>query len=380
MFKFAPYVLKSLWRHRARTILTVSGSAVALFVFCFVGAVQEGLARLTEDRESQRTLIVFQENRFCPASSRLPEDYARVIGKQSGVAEVTPIKVFTNNCRASLDVVIFQGMAPEKLRSARNLTLLGGNWDQFERQTDAALVGQAVAERRKLSVGSKFTIGEVTVSVVGIFKSATLAENNFIYTHLDFLQRARGQSSVGTVTQHEVRLTDDADPSAIAAAIDAEFHAGPVATTTRPKGVFQADTLSDLAELIGFAHWLGYACVGLVLTLVATTTIMAVQDRIKEHAVLQTLGLRPARIFRLVMAESLVLSILGGMLGIAIGVAVLWLGNIAIGAEGVIISFRPSPTIALLGMAVAATVGILAGIIPGMQAAKTQIVAALRQA
>ena len=44
MFKFAPYVLKSLWRQRTRTALTVSGSAVALFVFTFVGAVQQGLA------------------------------------------------------------------------------------------------------------------------------------------------------------------------------------------------------------------------------------------------------------------------------------------------------------------------------------------------
>ncbi|MEE3220309.1 MAG: ABC transporter permease, partial [Planctomycetota bacterium] len=43
MFKFLPYVLKTLCRHRARTLLTASGSAVAIFVFCFVGAVQNGM-------------------------------------------------------------------------------------------------------------------------------------------------------------------------------------------------------------------------------------------------------------------------------------------------------------------------------------------------
>ena len=41
------YVLKTLWRHRTRTLLTVTGAAVAMFVFCFVGSVQEGLHRLT---------------------------------------------------------------------------------------------------------------------------------------------------------------------------------------------------------------------------------------------------------------------------------------------------------------------------------------------
>jgi putative ABC transport system permease protein len=380
MFKFAPYVLKSLWRHRSRTMLTVSGSAVALFVFVVVGSVQRGLSRLTEDQQALRTLIVFQENRFCPASSKLPEDYARTAAKLPGVKDVVPIKVFTNNCRASLDVVVFNGMPPDQLRASRDLTLLSGGWGEFDSRTDAAVVGEAVAQRRGLKVGQRFTIGEVTVSVVGVFRSSVSAEDNYIYTHLDFLQRARGQSSVGTVTQLEVHLNEGVDPDRVAAAIDAQFRTGPVATTTRSKGVFQRDTLSDLAELIGLAHWLGFACVGLVLALVATTTVMAVQDRIKEHAVLQTLGLRPARIFRLVLAESVLQSIAGGVVGIGGGLALLAWGGFAVGAEGVTIAFKPSLDLAILGAVISAVVGVVAGLVPGWQASRTQIVTALRQA
>jgi putative ABC transport system permease protein len=380
MFKFAPYVLKSLWRHRSRTLLTVSGSAVALFVFCFVGSVQEGLARLTEDQEAQRTLIVFQENRFCPASSRLPQDYARSVAKINGVKDVVPIQVFTNNCRASLDVVVFNGMPPSQLRSARDLTLTSGSWADFDSRTDAAIVGQAVAQRRRLKVGSPFTIGEITVRVVGTFRSAVAAEENYIYTHLDFLQRARGKSGIGTVTQLEVLVSEGTDPDRLATEIDAQFKSGPVATSTRSKGVFQRDTLADLAELIGFAHWLGYACVGLVLALVATTTVMAVQDRIKEHAVLQTLGLRPGRIFRLVIAESMLQSLAGGLIGIGAGLALLAWGGFAAGAEGVTIAFKPSFELALHGAIVSGVVGVLAGIAPGVQAARTEIVLALRAA
>src|SRR5438034_1558906 len=126
MWKFAPYVLKSLWRHRTRTALTVSGSAVALFVFCVIGAVQAGLAALTHDRAADRTLIVFQANRFCPSTSKLPEDYALAIAKLPGVADVVPIKVFMNNCRASLDLVVLHGMPAEKVRTARALRLIAG--------------------------------------------------------------------------------------------------------------------------------------------------------------------------------------------------------------------------------------------------------------
>ena len=73
------YVFKTLWRHRTRTLLTTTGAAVAMFVFYFVGSVQEGLVRLTTGTDADRSLIVFQENRFCPTSSRLPEDYSRKI-------------------------------------------------------------------------------------------------------------------------------------------------------------------------------------------------------------------------------------------------------------------------------------------------------------
>ncbi|HVX63478.1 MAG TPA: ABC transporter permease, partial [Pirellulales bacterium] len=116
MLRFAPYVIKSLWRRQARTLLTVSGAAVALFVFCFVGSVQQGLERLTADEDAQRTLIVFQENRFCPTSSRLPQDYAGRIAKLAGVKDVMPVQVWTNNCRASLDVVVFNGAPARQLQ------------------------------------------------------------------------------------------------------------------------------------------------------------------------------------------------------------------------------------------------------------------------
>jgi putative ABC transport system permease protein len=380
MFPFAPYIVKGLWRHRARTLLTVSGTAVALLVFCFIGAVQQGLLALTSDQEAGRTLIVFQENRFCPQSSRLPQDYASTITKMAGVTDAVPIKVFTNNCRASLDSIVFQGMPAAQLKQWRKLTLTSGDFASFERQDDGALVGQAVASRRNLSTGDKFTIGDVSVVVTGIYQSAVAAEDNLVLTHLEFLQRTRGANEAGTVTMIEVRLADNAVPDKVAAEIDEEFHSGPVATTTRTKGMFQADTISDLAELIGFVHWLGYACVGLVLSLVATTTVMAVQDRIKEHAVLQTLGVRPLRVFRFVLAESFLLTMLGGFVGVFGSMIFLSTTGMAVAAEGVTITFRPSWSLAMQGLVIAAIVGLIAGLAPGWQASKAQIVSALKQA
>jgi putative ABC transport system permease protein len=378
VFRFTPYVLKCLWRHRTRSLLTVSGSAVALFTFCVVGAVREGLARLTRDRQAERTLIVFQANRFCPSTSKVPEDYARTIARLPGVADVVPVKVFMNNCRASLDLVVFQGLPPEKLRTARDLRLVAGDWESFAGRRDAALVGRALARRRNLGVGQKFSIGEVAVTVAGIFTAAGPSEEQFLYTHLEFLQRTRGLNSTGTATQLEVRLADGADAEAVARRIDDEFRGGPVQTDTRPKGVFQANAVADLGELIGLAQYLGLACVGLVLALVATTTVMAVQDRVREFAVLQTLGFSGPRVFGLVLQESMAVSLLGGLLGIGTAVAVLTQTGLAVGTEGVSIAFTPSAGVALTGLTVALAVGLVAGLAPAWQAARAEIVASLR--
>ncbi|MFK8114076.1 MAG: ABC transporter permease [Rubripirellula sp.] len=374
------YVLKTLWRHRTRTLLTVTGAAVAMFVFCFVGSVQEGLTRLTTGADADRSLIVFQENRFCPTSSRLPEDYSRRIREVSGVRDVMPIQVWTNNCRASLDIVVFNGADPNQIQRSRPVKLTSGSWNDFAAQRDAAIVGRNVAQRRGLNFGDQFSIGDISVKVAGIFSSSVPSEENLIYTSLEFLQYTRGLDAAGLVTQHEVLLSDDADPDVIASRIDEVLRTGPVATTTRRKGAFQASTLSDLVDLIGFAHWLGYACVGLVLSLVATTTVMSVQDRIKEYAILQTIGVRPLRAMRLVLAESVILCLAGGLLGSLLATAALAVGGFAIGAEGATIAFRPSISLLTTGTFVSLLVGILAGIAPAIQAATVPIVNALQEA
>ena len=373
------YVLKTMWRHRTRTLLTVSGAAVAMFVFCFVGSVQEGLHRLTTGSDADRSLIVFQENRFCPTTSRLPEDYAKKIREISGVRDVMPIQVWTNNCRASLDIVVFNGADPMQIQKSRPLTLVSGSWQQFQSQRDAAIVGRNVANRRGLKVGDQFSIGDISVRIAGLFSSTVPSEENLIYTSLAFLQYTRGLDAAGLVTQHEVLLTEDADPDRVASEIDSKLRAGAVATKTRRKGAFQASTLSDLVDLIGFAHWLGYACVGLVLSLVATTTVMSVQDRIKEYAVLQTIGVRPLTTLRLVLTESTLLCVVGGVTGTYLAMLALSLGGFAIGAEGATIAFRPSIGLAISGSAISICIGVLAGLPPAIQATTSSIVHALRQ-
>ena len=106
---------------------------------------------------------------------------------------------------------------------------------------------------------------------------------------------------------------------------------------------------------------------------------MSVQDRIKEYAVLQTIGVRPFRTMRLVLTESTIQCLIGGISGTLIAATLLQFGGFAIGAEGAMIAFRPSIELAISGTVVSAMVGILAAIFPGIQVATLKIVNALRQ-
>ncbi len=140
------YVLKTLWRHRTRTLLTVSGAAVAMFVFCFVGSVQEGLERLTTGSDAERSLIVFSRESILPNHQSLTGRLCEEIFEVPGVRDVMPIQVVDQQLSRELDIIVSTERSSEdsKVTSAKMLT---GSWEQFRSQRDAAIVGRSIATR-----------------------------------------------------------------------------------------------------------------------------------------------------------------------------------------------------------------------------------------
>src|SRR2546421_12976756 len=192
--RFLPLVLKQVIRHRTRTLLTVGGVATAMFLFTAVQAMQAGVRDAAQTTAKDTTLVVYRQNRFCPATSRLPEYYGDRIAKIPHVVSVVPMKILVNNCRTSLDVVTFRGVPEQKFiaQYVPDFKLLDGSIDQWRDRTDAALLGETLAKRRGLKVGERFDAAGVTVYVAGIVRSREPQDQNVGYVHLDFLQRASG--------------------------------------------------------------------------------------------------------------------------------------------------------------------------------------------
>ncbi|MHC4991824.1 MAG: ABC transporter permease, partial [Planctomycetota bacterium] len=112
--RFVPLVLKHVVRHRMRSLLTMAGVAIAMFLFCTVQATQSGVRAATQVTAKDTRLIVYRENRYCPFTSRLPQSYQRRIESVPGVSSAVPVKIHVSNCRASLDVVTFRGVPEEE--------------------------------------------------------------------------------------------------------------------------------------------------------------------------------------------------------------------------------------------------------------------------
>jgi putative ABC transport system permease protein len=375
-------LLKLAWiqliRHRVRSALTVFGVASGMFLFTAVETLQRSLATATEATAADTTLVVYRQNRFCPSASRLPEHYADDIRRIDGVREVVPVKIVVNNCGASLDVITYRGV-PEGLlkRFAPEIEIIAGSEAEWNRRDDGALLGEVFAQRRGLKPGDRFDAAGITVTVAGIIRSPFAQDNNVAYVKLAFLQQA-SRTGLGVVTQFNVRVNSSDDLKPVAAKIDELFRSSQEPTDTRPEKAFFAETAAQLIELISFTRWLGIGAVIAVAGLVANALLLVVRGRVKENAVLRTLGFPGRAIGLLVISEGGMLGLAGGVVGVGFATAFLRWQSFTMGNEGQTLAIQPDSAVVAVGVGAALVLGTFASLWPAWQAMSQPIVKNLR--
>lgn len=376
-----PYVVKQVIRHRVRSALAVAGIAIAMFLFTSVQAMNEGVTRATTATANDTTLVVYREDRYCPATSQLPQDYLRRIESVDGVVSATPMKIVVSNCRTSLDVVTFRGVPKTAFLAEKRdeIELVAGSFEDWMRRTDAALIGETLANRRGFRPGMTFNAAGITAYVAGIIRSEDAQDHNVAYTALEFVQLA-GRDQLGVVTQFNVKVQDASLLDRVAADIDQVFDTAREPTATFSEKAFVSRVADDIIELVGFARWLGLGCLAAVLALVANSIVLSVQSRVSEHAVLQTLGYSGRLVAGLIVAEGIMLAVVGGGIGAAAAVAVAEYGNFALSVEGISIPIEASARLLASGLLVCGVIGILAGLVPAWQASRREIAECFRAA
>ncbi len=372
------HAARQVLRHRLRSLLTIAGVAVGIFLFTAVETAQRSLRAATIAGASDNLLVVYRENRFCPATSRLPEHYLGEIKRIPGVVEAIPVKIAVNNCGASLDVITFRGVPADDLRRFNPaLEIIDGTHEDWLARGDGALVGRHFAARRGLRPGDTFEAVGVRVLVAGILDSPLPQDNNVAYVHLPFLQQA-SRSGLGSVTQFTVRVERPEQLESVANAIDERFRSDSTPTRTRPEKAFFAQTAGEMIAMIGFTRWLGFGAVLGVLGLVANALLLIARSRVKESAILQTLGFSRARIAVLTICEGMILGAAGGCTGSLGAAGFFHFRRFTFGNEGLTLALTPSPVAAGTGLALALALGLVASLWPAWISSRRPIVASLR--
>lgn len=196
----------------------------------------------------------------------------------------------------------------------------------------------------------------------------------FQYDYFDEA-RAFGQ---GTVGWYILRIDSDADPVQVSNAIDLQFANSPSETETSTEAAF-AQSFAKQFGNIALIVTLILGAVFFTLLLVSGNTMsQSVRERISELAVLKTLGFADRAILGIVLSESVLIMLMGGVLGLGVG----WL--LVNGAAQAMGAFLPgiflSPQAITVAIAIMIGAGIIAGIFPALTAMRLSIVDALARA
>ena len=384
MFRFFSLVVKNSLRSKRRSILTILSIAASLCLLGVLGALYY-VFFLTEATGDQALRLVVR-NRVSLARP-LPFAYREKIKQIPGVKEVMVFQWFGGTYKDARDPNNF---FPRLAVDADRLFTVYPEYrvpeDQkqaFLRERTACLIGRKLANRLGLKLGDKIQlVGDIfpvtlELTVRGIYDSERDNEN--LLFHNDYLQELTKSLGWGEwVSTYVIRAETIDDVPRIAEAVDAMFRNSPAQTKTETEKQFEVSFLAFLGNVKLFLLSVCGAVTFTILLVSGNTMAMSVRERVREVGVLKTLGFQRGTILGVIVAEAVLISLIGGVLGLLL-------------AEGLCEMMRRMPSTFTdmsrvkmpgevwgLAMVVAALIGVISSIVPAWNAANRPIVEALR--
>ena len=383
--KFWPLIWSALRRKRVRTFFTLLSILIAFLLYGYLAAVNMAF-RLGVDVTGADRLVLRHKVSF---SILLPESYLGRIEATPGVVEATHASWFGGIYQEPKNFFPQMAVEPEGyLTLYPEFRLPEEQKQAWLADRTAAIVGRSTAERFGWKIGDRIPI-RATVwrkadgssawefNLVGIYDGAESATDTtqFLF-HYDYFDEARAFAK-GQVGWYIIRINDPARADEIVRRIDVQF----------ANSFYETKTSTEKAFIQGFAKQIGNigAIIGGILTavfftilLVAGNTMMqSVRERTAELAVLKTVGFSNRLVLGLVLAESLALAAVGGVLGLGLAWWAIGRGDPTGGALPIF--FLP-PQDVLLGGGFIAALGLLTGLLPAVQAMRLRVVDAVRRA
>jgi putative ABC transport system permease protein len=380
MLRLGPLILRNVLRNRRRTLLTLASTAVSLALLALLVAIYQGFFYDEPASPSEAMRLICRHR--VSLTHPLPASHQQRIKSIPGVQEVSAWSWFQGVYKEPKDFFARFAVDANVIFDIRkDWQMPAGQLADFKRGRTACAIGEKIAKQYNIKIGDRVTIvGDIypvtlELTCAGIFTHPINAE--CLVFHREYLtellpKTSKQRDSVGT---YMILANSPDEVPRIAKAVDAMFENSPYPTRTESEKEFGRSFLAFLGNVKLFLAAICGAVTFTILLVSANAIAMAVRERTRESAILRTLGYTPGEILQLVLGESVLISVLGGLAGLGLG----WLlakGLMAAGGGFGFTGIRWQAAAIVIGMA--ALIGFLAALVPALVASRKNVVESLR--
>jgi putative ABC transport system permease protein len=382
------YIARNLWVRRVTTLLTAGGMALVVFVFATVLMMSEGIDATLVATGMPGNVMVLRKGAGAEINSGISRSQTAAIEGLQGIAtdgqgrlmisrEPVVLNSLPKRSNGAVSNVTVRGTSELGLALRPQVTLVAGR--MFRPGTSEIVTGRAVAKGfAGAGLGETLRFAGRDWLVVGVFDARRSAFDSEIWGDAEQMMQAYRRDVFSSVI---FKLSDASRFEGIKAKLEADPR---LTLEAKPEVKFyaeQSEQLSTFIRLLGLSLSIIFsigAVVGAMITMFAT-----VAARIGEIGTLRALGFRRSQVLVTFLGESLLLSLVGGVMGV-IGASLMQTVNISTvnfqTFSEIAFQFRLTPEIMLKTLAFSLAMGFVGGFIPAWRASRMKIVDCLREA
>jgi len=383
--KFFHLIWSNLKRKKLRTSLTLLSIVVAFVLFGFLSSIQQALVGGVALAGADRLVVRHKVSII----QMLPESYKARMERIPGVTLATHQTWFGGIYQDPKNFFMQNPVMPEEFLAMHpELVLSPEQKEAWLKTRTGAIVGRKTAERFHWKIGDKVPIQSTIWStaagnrtwefdIVGIYDGEKKGTDTTpLFFRYDYFDEARQPGAKGLVGWYSIRVKDPAQAAEVAKLVDREFENSAAETKTEPEGAFVQAWASQIGNIVLIVAAILGAVFFTILLVTGNTMAQAVRERTGELGVLKAIGFTNAQIVSLVLAESCLLTVLGGALGLGLAWLVISRGD---PTNGLLPMFFFPTRDLLIGLGLSVALGLVTGIFPALQAMRLRVADALRR-
>ena len=381
--KLSRLIFANLFRKKARLILTIGSFAIALFLFTFLAVVKGAFSRGTELAGADRLVVI---NRVGLIQT-LPLSYDDKIRAISGVKFVTHNHWFGGVYQDEKNFFPQFAVDIENHRQVMTeFRVPDDQWINFVKDQQGAVAGAGLAKRFGWKIGDRIPLKNALYGTTktwefnldGIYHNDKPGgDESQFWLQWKYFDENVPAAVKSTAGWYVIKLDNPDDAARVGKAIDTLFANSSSETKTETESAFQANFAKQLGNIEFLILTIGSVVFFTLLLVTGNTMAISVRERTSELAVLKAIGFTDRSVLFFVLAESLVIALIGGVLGL--GLAILAIPVVGATLNGLLPPLLLSVSVLSLGLGFALLVGAASGLLPGIGAMRLRVVNALRR-